>query len=144
MTGWAMLCAVASVAPLRAGQAAKISVETHEGYMKTLTSTNQSLGTKMMSNDLAGGAKDAQQIATIFADIEKFWAQYNKSDAVKWSQEGRQNALEVAAALSAGDATKAQTARKTMSASCGSCHMTYREGGPQSGGYTLKAGVATP
>ena len=139
-----MLCAVASVTPLRAGQAAKISVETHEGYMKTLASVNGTLGKKMMSGDLAGAAKDAQQIAATFADIEKFWTQNNKSDGVKWSQEGRQNATELATALSAGDEPKAQAARKTMSGSCASCHMAYREGGPQTGGYTLKAGVVTP
>ena len=145
MTGCAMLIA-ASATPLRAGgqAAAKISVETHEGYMKTLASTNQTLGTKMMANDLAGAAKDAQQIAATFADIEKFWSQNNKADAVTWSQQGKQGALDVAAALSAGDATKAAAARKTMSGSCGSCHMAYREGGPQTGGYTLKAGVFTP
>ena len=141
--GCAMLCAVASVTPLRAGQAARISVETHEGYMKALSSANAALGKKMMSNDLAGAAKDAQQIAATFADIEKFWAQNNKADGVKWSQEGKQNATDLAAALSAGDDPKAQAARKTMSGSCSSCHMAYREGGPPAG-YTLKAGVATP
>jgi len=123
--------------------AAKITVETHEGYMKTLSTTNAAVGMKIMSNDLSGAARDAQQIATIFGDIEKFWAQNNKQDGVMWAQQGRQAATDMAGALGAGDAIKAQAARKQVQGSCGSCHMAYREGTPQTG-YTLKAGVVTP
>jgi hypothetical protein len=124
--------------------AVKISVETHEGYMKNLSSVNAALGMKIMDNQLAEAAKDAQQMATLFGDIEKFWAQNNKPDGVMWAQQGRQNATDTAGALAAGDAMKATAARKQMAASCTSCHMTYREGSPQTGGYTLKAGVFTP
>jgi hypothetical protein len=124
--------------------AAKISVETHEGYMKSLSSANAALGMKIMNDQLAEAAKDAQQMATLFGDIEKFWAQNNKPDGVMWAQQGRQNATDVAGALAAGDAMKATAARKQMAASCTSCHMTYREGSPQTGGYTLKAGVFIP
>jgi len=124
--------------------AAKITVETHEGYMKSLSTANTALGMKIMNNQLAEAAKDAQQAATLFGDIEKFWAQNNKPDGVMWAQQGRQNATDAAGALAAGDAMKATAARKQMAASCTSCHMTYREGTPQTGGYTLKAGVVTP
>ena len=112
--------------------------------MKNLSSVNATLGMKIMNDQLAEAAKDAQQMATLFGDIEKFWAQNNKSDGVMWAQQGRQNATEVAGALAAGDAMKATAARKQLAASCTSCHMTYREGSPQTGGYTLKAGVFTP
>jgi hypothetical protein len=139
--GFVVVCAGAT--SLRAGeQAAKISVATHEGYMKTLSSTNAALGMKLMANDLAGAAKDAAQIQAVFADIEKFWAQNNKADGVKWAQEGRQNATEMASALTAGDANRATAARKTMSGSCNSCHMAYREGTAPN--YAIKAGVAAP
>ncbi|HEX5107409.1 MAG TPA: hypothetical protein VFV95_03145 [Vicinamibacterales bacterium] len=136
-----MLIATSSTAQGAGAQrVANITVETHEGYMKTLMSTNTALGMKIMSNDLAGAAKDAQQIATIFGDIEKFWAQNRKQDGVMWAQQGRQAATDMAGALGAGDTTKAQAARKQMQGSCASCHMAYREGSPQTG-YTLKAGV---
>jgi hypothetical protein len=135
----------AGAVELRAGdQAARISVATHEGYMKALSSANAALGGKLKASDLPGAAKDAQQIAATFGDIEKFWAENKKTDAVTWAQQGRQNATDLAAALSAGDATKAEGARKQMMGSCNSCHMAYREGSPQTGGYTIKAGVVTP
>jgi cytochrome c556 len=126
------------------GQAGRITVATHEGYMKTLSSTNTALAAKVKVGDLAGAAKDAQQIAATFGDIEKFWTENKKTDAVTWAQQGKQSASDAAAALSAGDATKADAARKQMSGSCNSCHMTYREGTPQTGGYTIKAGIVTP
>ncbi len=119
----------------------KISVEQHEGYMKALSTANAALGKKVMSNELAGAAADAQQMATILGDIEKFWAENKKDDAVKWAQEARQTATGLAGALTAGDAAKVGELRKTIGGSCTSCHTAYREGSPKEGGYRLKAGV---
>lgn len=112
--------------------------------MKNISSTNAAMGMKIMNNQLPEAAKDAQQLASIFGDVEKFWTQNNKPDGVMWAQQGRSNASELAGALAAGDAMKAAASRKQMGASCTSCHMTYREGSPQTGGYTIKAGVYTP
>jgi hypothetical protein len=123
--------------------AARITVEQHEGFMKTISSTNAAIGKKIMGNDLAGAASDAQTLATTFGEVERFWTQNNKADAVKWAQDGRQNASALAGALAAGDAEKANAARKQMTGSCTSCHMAYREGSPQTG-YTIKAGIVTP
>lgn len=122
----------------------KVSIADHEGYMKSLSSTNGALAAKVKSNDMAGAAKDAQQLAAIFGNVERFWSQNSKADGVKWAQQGRQTATELAGALSKGDAEQVTALRKQMSSSCSSCHMTYREGSPQTGGYTIKAGVATP
>jgi cytochrome c556 len=124
--------------------AARISVEQHEGFMKTISATNAALGKKIMNNDLADAAKDAQTIATTFGEVERFWTQNNKADAVTWAQQGRQNATDLAGALAAGNAEKVAASRKAMSGACGSCHTAYREGSPQTGGYTLKAGVVAP
>lgn len=124
--------------------AARITVEQHEGFMKTISSANAAIGKKMMNNELADAAKDAQQLATTFGEVEKFWSQNKKDDGVMWAQQGRQAATDLAGALAAGDAAKADAARKQMAGSCGACHKTYREGSPQTGGYTIKAGVYQP
>ena len=143
----ALGCAVmwAGATALRADdQAARITVETHEGYMKAMSSANAALGAKLKASDLTGAAKDVQQMAGLFGDIEKFWAENKKTDAVTWAQQGKQNATDMATALTSGDETKATAAQKQMMGSCNSCHMAYREGTPQTGGYTIKAGVVTP
>ena len=132
----------ATTAQTPGGQAAaRVTVEQHEGFMKTISSTNAALGKKIMNNDLAEAAKDAQVLATTFGDVEKFWAQNSKADAVTWAQQGKTQAANLAGALAAGDAEKVAAARKEMAGSCAACHKTYREGSPQAGGYTLKTGV---
>ena len=133
----------AAAATTTAQAPAKITVEQHEGYMKSIASTNAALGKKVESKDLAGAAADAKQLATLLGDVEKFWAQYNKADGVKWAQDGRSNATSLAGALSGGDTAKVAELRKAVSGSCGGCHTAYREGNPKEGGYRLKAGVAT-
>jgi hypothetical protein len=120
--------------------AANITVESFPALMKTISSTQTSLRAKMKENNLADAAKDAQIIASTFGDVEKFFASRSKADGVKWAQEGRTGATAVAGALAAGDAMKAQGELKTMAGSCASCHMAYREGGPQAGGYKFKEG----
>ena len=137
------VAAAAAGTSTTAGAQAKVTVEQHEGYMKAMSQANAALNKKIKSGELTAAAADAQQIATIFGDIEKFWAQYNKTDAVKWAQDGRTNATTLAGALTAGDAAKVPEVQKVMMSSCNSCHMTYREGSPKEGGYRLKAGVAT-
>ncbi len=87
--------------------AARMTPEQLDAAMKTISATNAALGMKLMNNDLPGAAKDAQTLATTFADVERFWAQANKADAVKLAQEARIAASESAAAATAGDATKA-------------------------------------
>lgn len=138
--GIAAVCVTAGAAQ---GQGAKVSVAEHEGFMKSISSTNAALRKKVMSNDLASAATDAQMLARLFNDVERFWAQNDKSDAVKWAQDGEQAATDLAGALKAGDATEVAALQKQMAGSCGSCHKTYREGSPQTG-YNLKAGVVTP
>src|SRR6478609_6501952 len=120
--------------------AARMTPEQLDAAMKTISATNAALGMKLMNNDLPGAAKDAQTLATAFADVERFWAQANKADAVKLAQEARIAASESAAAATAGDATKAAASRSNMTGTCKQCHGVYREGDAQAG-YRIKAGV---
>jgi hypothetical protein len=108
--------------------------------MKTIAASNGALGTKLMANDLPGAAKDAQTLATAFADVERFFAQASKADAVMWAQQARTGATEAAAAAAAGDAMKATASRGNMTATCKQCHGVYREGDAQTG-YRVKAGT---
>jgi hypothetical protein len=120
--------------------AARMTAEQLDAAMKTISSTNGALGMKLMSNDLPGAAKDGQTLATTFGDVERFWAQAAKADAVKLAQQARMAASEVAAAATAGDGMKAAAARSNMTATCKQCHGVYREGDAQTG-YRIKAGV---
>ena len=111
-----------------------------DAAMKTVSATNGALRMKLMGNDLPGAAKDAQTLATTFAEVERFFAQAAKPDAVMLAQQARMGASETAAAATAGDAMKANAARSNMTATCKQCHGVYREGDAQTG-YRLKAGT---
>lgn len=115
-----------------------VTPEQLEGHMKTIASTQTALRGKMKENQMGEAAKDAQVLVTTFGEVEKFFAQRSKADGVKFAQIGKTGATAVAAALTAGDAEKANAELKTMGSSCGQCHAAYREGTP--GNYTIKAG----
>ena len=84
-------------------------------------------------------AQDAQTLASTFADVERFWVQVNKPDAVTSAREPRLGASEAAAAAAIGDATKTAAARSKMTATCQHCHGLYRQGDADSS-YRIKAG----
>ena len=110
-----------------------------EASMKGIASAQAAMGKKMQGNQLADAAKDAEQLVAHFGEVEKFFAQHKKTDAVTWAQQGKTSATALASALAAGDATKATTERGNMAATCKQCHAAYREGAP--GNYTIKAGA---
>jgi cytochrome c556 len=118
-------------------------VEQHEAAMKGIAQSNGALQKNLKSNALPDAAKDAQQLATLFADVARFWTQAKRTDAVQLAQQARSAATDTAAAAGAGDQAKAMTAAAGIGGACKQCHSTYREGDAKSG-YTIKAGVLNP
>lgn len=120
-------------------QGGAISLQTYEGWMKSSGTANTALRMKLMNNQATAIAPEAKQLAQIFADAEKFWAQNKKADAVKLAQDASRFFAEAAAAAAAGDGMKATMAANNAAASCKQCHGTYREGDAQTG-FRIKAG----
>jgi cytochrome c556 len=69
----------------------------------------------------------AERIAGAYENMIGFWRQRNTSDAVKWSEEGRAAAMQLATAAYANDSEKANTALKALNGTCRSCHEAHRE-----------------
>ena len=108
--------------------------------MRTIGPAFGTLRTRLASNQLDDAEKDAQTIATAFSDVERFFQQYNKGDAVGFAQQARTGAYNVAAAAAARDTMKAQAAATALQSVCGQCHAAYREGDAQTG-FRIKAGA---
>ena len=123
-------------------QGAALTQDKFPAAMKTVASTAGTLRTKLMMNQLADAAKDAQTLAATFGDVEKFFASKNKTDAVGWAQAAGKGFTAVAGAAAAGDAMKATTELGNAQANCKSCHAAYREAvpGSQPPTYQFKAG----
>ena len=140
--------ATGAAAPARGGgagaqAAARMTAEQLEAGMKSISQSNGSLQKNLKSNALADAAKDAQQLATIFGDVERFFTQNNQPEAVKLAQAARTGATEAAGAAAAGDAAKAQAGAGAVTATCKQCHSAFREGDATTG-YRLRAGILKP
>ena len=83
-------------------------------------------------------AASAEKIAVVYDQSKTFWAKRgNTEDAMKWSDEGKEAALELASAAKAGDAAKAGSAFAKMGGTCKGCHDMHRDKLPD-GTYKIK------
>ena len=111
--------------------------------MKNIQQTNGAVQKNVKANMLMEAATSAKQLATLFADVERFFKENNKADAVMVAQTARTGANDVVAAATAGDQMKAATAATSILGTCKQCHGLYREGDATTG-FRIKAGTITP
>jgi hypothetical protein len=109
-----------------------------ESRMKDINQHNQTMRKHLTGGMGADAAKEAEQLARLFGDVERFWAQRKRTDAVKWAQDARTFATEAAGAATANDVMKATQAANNMLGACKQCHGTYREMDP-AGGFRIRA-----
>ena len=121
---------------------AQLTPQNLEELMKKIGPGYQSLRKSLEGNATAEAAREAQQLAEWFGGVEKFWAQHNREDAVKFAEQARNSATEAAGAAVTGNGEKATAATTNMSAACKQCHGTYRES-DGAGGYRIKPGAIT-
>jgi hypothetical protein len=101
--------------------------------MKAVAAANGALQKALKSGATADAVAPAKELASLFGDVEKFWAGQKKDDAVKFAASARQGFADAAAAAAKGDAMAAQMAAGNATANCKQCHGLYREGDAQSG-----------
>jgi hypothetical protein len=111
--------------------------------MKGIAQSNAALQKNLKGNMLTAAAQDAKQLVTLFTDVERFWTQNNKADAIKLASTARTGASDVVAAATANDQMKAMTAAAGIGGTCKQCHSVYREGDAKTG-YNIKADAVTP
>ncbi len=69
----------------------------------------------------------AERIAGVYEEMIGYWRQREAKDAVKWSEQGKAAAVQLASAAHAGDSETAAAAYKTLGGTCRPCHTQYRE-----------------
>ena len=142
--GFSVACATTSTNTGGGGGAAqaRMTEADYDALMKKVGPTNGAMRKKIMGNMLPDAAKDAETLATLFTDFERFWMQQKRMDAVKWASEARMYASQTASAAAGGDQMKTQQAADQLLGDCKQCHGTYREGS-QEAGFRIKPGVVT-
>jgi cytochrome c556 len=136
--------------------AATMTEQDYDAIMKKVGATYASMRKNLDSGEITGAATDPKQLAELFGEAEKFWAQHKKQDAVKWSQMARNYATDIADALTAAEGflrldpriqrpiqarmARARTVATNLGDTCKQCHGTYREG-DQAKGFNIKPGT---
>ena len=120
----------------------RLTTDDYRGFMKTVGTTYPSMRMHLMGGMTAEAAKEAETLAETFGNVERFWLQNNKPDAIKLAQDARMYAIQTAGAATAGDATKATMTATNMQGMCKQCHGMYREMDPANpAGFRIKPGV---
>jgi hypothetical protein len=120
----------------------QLTTDDYRGFMKIVGATYPTMRMHLMEGNTDEAAKEAQLLAVTFGDVERFWTQNNKPDAIKLAQEARNYATQTAGAATAGDAAKATMSATNMQGMCKQCHGLYREMDPaNAGGFRFKPGV---
>jgi hypothetical protein len=128
-------------APADASSAVPLTPGDLRTRMRTIGAALSAARMSIETNELADAATNAQMLATAFGDVERFWSQHDREDAVAWSREARLQAARMVSAASTHDARGASAAADRLAATCQACHDKYREGDPRAG-YRLKPGIA--
>ena len=95
-------------------------------WMKAVGTASDELK-KMEQKTGEQAMKRAERIAGGYENMIGFWRQRNTSDAVKWSEDGKAAAMQLAAAAYANDAEKVKTSMAALNTTCRSCHEAHRE-----------------
>jgi len=120
-------------AGLVTAQAQGLTAADYPAKMKAVAAANGQLQKALKSGAAADAVAPAKELASLFADVEKFWAGQKKDDAVKLAASARMGFADAAAAAAKGDVMAAQMAAGNATANCKQCHGLYREGDAQSG-----------
>ena len=77
----------------------------------------------------------AKQLDTVFAEVATYWSKRSADDAVKYSEDARAAANEIATAVGSSGDTSAGFAK--LGATCKGCHAGHREKAAD-GSYKIK------
>ncbi|MBC7925955.1 MAG: cytochrome c [Bryobacteraceae bacterium] len=110
--------------------ASVVVAQDEASYQKWMKEMGKEIGILRKADPRTGPdvAASAEKIAVLNDQSRGFWVQRGGSeDAVKWSDEGKSAALELAAAARSGDVTAASSAFTKVGGTCKSCHDAHRE-----------------
>lgn len=117
------------VAALLSGGVLASQAIVDEDSMQLMDDRNKSLSSNISLRDAAGAKDDARALNEMFADVELYFAQKGKSDAVDWSKQSRELSAEITRFIAASDFDHASQSAVTLSKTCKACHEVYKEEG---------------
>ncbi|WP_161974547.1 cytochrome c [Piscinibacter terrae] len=102
--------------------------EVDSDLMRNIEDTTKSLDSNVSLKDAKSAAAEAKELATLFAQVEDFYARKgDATDAVGFSRKTHDLAEQVIKAVDAGDYDTASTTVIALARSCKSCHEVYKK-----------------
>ena len=98
-----------------------------EDSMQLMDDRNKSLANRIALKDEAGAKEDAHALSEMFADVELYFEQKGKSDAVDWSKQSCELSERITRYVAANDFDHASQTAVTLSKTCKACHEVYKE-----------------
>jgi len=123
--------------------AARLTPEDLDALMKKIDDVYHSAKGASRSGRTQDVGTRAGELAELFGDVEKFWAQQNVPRAVRLAEQARTSATEAAGHAAAGNLSRASAALRQLDGACEQCHSAYRQPDGQ-GGFRLKSGAISP
>ena len=98
-----------------------------EDSMQLMDDRNKSLANRIALKDEAGAKDDARALNEMFSDVEVYFEQKGKSDAVDWSKQSRELSEQITRYVAANVFDHASQSAVTLSKTCKACHQVYKE-----------------
>ncbi len=114
-------------AALLSGGVLASQVVVDEDSMQLMDDRNKSLANCIALKDEAGAKADARALDEMFADVEVYFEQKGKRDAVDWSKQSRELSDQITRYVAANDFDHASQSAVTLSKTCKACHEVYKE-----------------
>lgn len=115
-----------AAALLSGGVLASQAVIVDEDSMQLMDDRNKSLSSRIALKDAEGAKDDARALNEMFADVEVYFGQKGKGDAVDWSRQSRELSTEITQYVSANDFDHASRSAVALSKTCKACHEVYK------------------
>ncbi len=97
-----------------------------EDSMQLMDDRNKSLSSNIALKDATSAKEDARALAEMFADVEQYFVQKGKNDAVDWSKQSRELSAEITRYVAANDFDHASQSAAALSKNCKACHRIYK------------------
>jgi cytochrome c556 len=105
-----------------------VVAQEHSDFTAWMKSSDASMKALNKLPEKAGleAVREAERLGAVYENLIGFWRQRNAAGAVRWAEQGKAAAVQLASAAHANRSAEAAAAFKTLAATCRSCHEAHR------------------
>lgn len=118
---------ISTFAALSSGAGLAAQFEVDRDFMETLEDKTRSLNSRLALKESAGARDDARALAAMYEKMALFYSQQREaSDAVTWSNQGKDLSNEISRYAVAKEFDRALQSAAMLGNTCTTCHRVYK------------------